>query len=144
MKRVLPPLAGVVALFLFAAACGPSDELVKVTGTPASPATDGTVDLAPRAEFGNAVLKVELTHVTPAERLSPSARVFMVWARRGTTAECLGMLDYDATSRAARFEGSVVSGPFDLLVTAETSARVTQPSAFVLLAKTLRGAGADE
>jgi len=143
MTRVHAPVLGAVALLLALAACGPSTETVKVVGTPASPATDGTVTVVPRPEFGNAQVKIELTHVTPAERLSPAARVFVVWARRGTDAENLGTLEYDATSRVARFEGSVVSGPFDLLVTAETNVRVTDPSPFVLLAKTLRGSGAE-
>ncbi len=143
MTRVSAP-GFALALALGLAACGPSNESIKVSGTPASPATDGTVDLSPRPEFGNARVKIELTHVTPAERLSPAARVFVVWARRGTSAENLGTLQYDATTRAAKFEGSVVTGPFDLLVTAETNVRVTEPSPFVLLAKTLRGAGADE
>lgn len=143
MTRVSTPVLGVLALLVTLAACGPSTETVKVVGTPASPATDGTVTVVPRPSFGNAELKIELTHVTPAERLSPAARVFVVWARRGTSAENLGTLDYDADSRGARFEGSVVSGPFDLLVTAETNVRATDPSPFVLLAKTLRGSGAD-
>lgn len=143
MTRVTARCLAILGLALTLGACGPSTENVKVTGTPASPATDGTVAVAPRTEFGNALLKIDLTHVTPPERLNPSSRVFVVWARRGTTSQSLGTLEYDASSRAARFEGSVVSGPFDLLVTAETSARATEPSPFVLLAKTLRGSGAD-
>jgi hypothetical protein len=141
MTRVPASSLSALGLVLVLTACGPSTETVKVSGTPASPATDGSVTVAPRPQFGNAELKIDLKFVTPAERLSPTARIFVVWARHGNVAENLGTLEYDGSTRGARFEGTVVSGPFDLLVTAETSARAAEPSTFVLLAKTLRGSG---
>jgi hypothetical protein len=130
-----------LALALFGApACGPSAETVQVRGTPASPATDGEVSLTPDARYGNAKLVVRLTHVTPAERLSPTARTFVVWARRGGAAQRLGTLAYDPQSREASFEATVTPGPFELLVSAETSADAAEPSPYVLLTKPL-GAG---
>lgn len=141
MTRAPSSALSVLGLVVVLAGCGPSTETIKVSGTPASPATDGSVTVDPRPEFGNGTLKIELKFVTPPERLSPSARVFVVWAKHGTSAENLGTLDYNATDRDARFESSVVSGPFVLLVTAETNGRATVPSSFELLSKTLRGSG---
>jgi hypothetical protein len=118
-------------------ACSSSDETVQVRGTPASPATDGEVVLTPDARFGNARLAVRLTHVTPAERLNPSARIFVVWSRRGTMVQRLGTLAYDPHSREASFEATVVPGAFELVISAEASPEVAEPSPYVLLSKSL-------
>lgn len=130
-----------IVVGLLLAACGPSSEHAKVSGTPASPATDGEVDVVPRADYGNASLAIDLTHVTPAERISPAAHVFVVWARRGDVYTRLGKLKYDQQSREAQFEGTVVTGPFDLVITAEPSPDALMPSAYVLLQRTMHGSG---
>lgn len=136
MKRV-----GFLMCAVMLAACGPSTETVNVLGTPASQATDGKVVLEPQPDFGNAHISLELTHVTPPERLSAPAHFFIVWQKIGSNSYQIGQLDYDAEKREARFEGSVLSGPFELIVTAESSARPQQPSAQMLLVKTMHGEG---
>src|SRR5262249_40751081 len=137
--RVMTKRAWIIAAGLVLAACGPSAEHAKVTGTPASPATDGTVDVTPKADFGDADLSIDLTHVTPAERISPAAHVFVVWARRGEIYTRLGKLKYDQQSREAQFEGGLVSGPFDLVITAEPREDVIMPGPYVLLQRTMHG-----
>ena len=128
-----------VTLALSLIACNPSDEMVQISGTPASRGTDGVVRLEQESDYANTTVSIELTHVTPPERINQSARVYVVWARQDGATIRLGKLDFDDKSREATFEGTVFRGPFELLVTAEASAGVRMPSANLLIGKTMRG-----
>lgn len=122
-------------------ACGPSTETVDVVGTPASPASDGKVVVEPHPEFGNGHITIELTSVTPPERMNAPAHFFVVWQKIGADSHQIGQLEYNAEKREAHFEGSVLSGPFELIVTAETTARPQMPSGHMLMVKSMHGQG---
>lgn len=142
MTRIALAFA-LTALALGTTACGPSKEKVSVTGTPASPATDGTIEVVPHPDFGNASISIALTNVTPPDRLNPTARFFVVWQKIGTAYAQIGQLKYDAGSedKKATFEGSVLSGPFELVITAEANSHPQMPSQHMLLMKQMHGQG---
>ena len=68
-----------MALALPLAACGGPAPIQMLTA-PQTPAAQGTVVARP-AENGNVRLTVEVKHLAPPERVSPTAKVYVVWVQ---------------------------------------------------------------
>lgn len=70
-----------LALAALLAACAGSQE-TPLVGSPAAPAAEGFVTAAP-AENGNTRLTVRVKHLAFPERISPGAKVYVVWVQSG-------------------------------------------------------------
>ncbi len=138
------PLRTLVLLALCAASalvagCGPREEKLAIHGSPRSSGMDGQVTVTPQPEFGNSKVRVDLTFVTPPDRIAPGARTYVVWDRRGDRLTRLGQLQFDGESREAKFEATTLPGGFELMVTAEPNANVPLPSPQTLLIQRVVG-----
>lgn len=120
--------------------CGPKEEKLAIHGSPRSSGMDGQVTVTPQPQFGNAKVRLELTFVTPPDRLAPNAHAYVVWDRRGDKLTRLGQLQFDAESREAKFEATTLPGGFELMVTAEPSGNAPIPSPQTLLIQRIVGA----
>jgi len=134
-------LAAACVAVVLVPGCGPRAEKIAIHGTPRSSGMDGEVTVTPMTRFGNVQVAVTLTFVTPPERISPTARLFAVWDRRGDRITKLGQMEFDAESREAKFEATTMPGAFELMVTAEPTAAAASPSPQTLLIQRVAAGG---
>lgn len=124
-------VAALAALVLIG--CASSSE-VRLQGSPQAPAAEGTLKLS-RGQNGNTHLEITVRHMAPPDRMTQSATVYVVWVRpiqEGSVPQNLGALQVND-----KLEGTLDTltplHSFDLMVTAEPSATVVQPSGIAIL-----------
>jgi hypothetical protein len=84
---------------------------------------------------GNTRLTVDVQHLAPPDRVSPGARVYVVWATElggGATASNLGALRVDDALNG-RLESVTPLHSFDLHITAEETPTVEKPTTVSVL-----------
>lgn len=128
-----------VASGTLALGCGPREEKLAIHGSARSSGMDGQLTATPQPDFGNTKVHLELTFVTPPDRLTPNAHTYVVWDRRGDRLTKLGQLQFDAESREASFEATTLPGGFELMVTAEPNGNALVPSPQTLLIQRIVG-----
>lgn len=117
------------------AACGAKQsEPFRFGPSPVTPAAMGEVATS-SGPNGNTKLTVDVRHLAPPDRISPGARVYVVWAtdlRTGAVATNLGALRVDE-ALSGRLESVTPLRTFDLEITAEETPTVATPSAASVL-----------
>jgi hypothetical protein len=117
------------AAMLFAlAGCGGALTYT-IAGTPKSAELDGKIIATPNKDRGMTMLKIDLEHLAPPERLG-AGKVFVVWSKdeKGKWSR-IGGLKYDAGSRKGTFEDVTVPlMTFDLVVSVEADALGDAPT----------------
>ncbi len=116
-----------MALVVGIAACGgPSD--VTLTGTQQAVGMDGTVRIQ-EVEGGNRLLKVELEHLPPPQRLGPDLNTYILWlAEDGGVHRRASALQYNENNRTGAAVATTPSRHIVLTVTAESTPEPTAPS----------------
>ena len=100
-----------------------------IAGTPKSADLDGKIIATPNKDRGMTMLKIDLEHLAPPERLG-AGKVFVVWSKddKGKLNR-IGALKYDAGSRKGSFEDvTVPQMTFDLIISVEADALGEAPT----------------
>jgi hypothetical protein len=136
------PVATFATLALFAlfalltASCGPTT--YAVTGTPLAVGSDGKITIE-EVEGGNHLVKLELRHLTPPERLGHGLTTYCMWiAGEGQPPRLASVVEFDEGKRVARARATTPHHRFEVRVTAEQSARVAAPSEHVIIKQQIR------
>jgi hypothetical protein len=124
-------VSGLVMIFGASVAltsCSSVPQKTLATGT-SNPSGKGTVAVEADSNQ-NTSLKVEVKHLAPPERISSTAQTYVVWIKpfdEPRRTQSLGALTVDK-SLNGRLEAVTPYRVFDLFVTPEPSATVSQPS----------------
>lgn len=112
--------------------CGGGAWTYSVVGSQRDPGAAGTIQVE-RIEGGNRLVTVSLRHMTPPERLGTGLTTFVMWFRdaRGQSTKA-SLLGYDRGSRTARATATTPLATFAVIVTAERSGEVVDPSENVI------------
>ena len=123
--------AGLVMLAValaFLPACGGGSWSYHVVGTSRDPGSNGHIQVE-RIEGGNRLVTASLEHLTPPSRLGDGLTTFVLWFRNEQgRATMASRLEYEEDSRSARATATTFMTEFDVLVTAERSETVAEPS----------------
>jgi hypothetical protein len=119
-------------LSLAAVGCGGGSWSYNVVGTQRDPGAEGTMQVE-RIEGGNRLVTVSLRHMTPPERLGSGLSTYVMWFRdpRGQSTKA-SLLGYDPGSRTARATATTPLASFAVIITAERSGQVIEPSENVI------------
>jgi hypothetical protein len=125
-----------IGVCLLLSACGARQprEPFRFDASAITPAAMGEVATS-AGPNGNTKLTVDVKHLAPPDRVSPGARVYVVWATElgtGAVANNLGALRVDAGLNG-RLESLTPLRSFDLDITAEETPTVATPSAVSVL-----------
>lgn len=132
MKRILA--CALVAL----SACATRTHYV-IEGGGIAPGADTHVDIA-RAEGGRRIVRVEVRHLPPPERLGLDLRTYAVWmAPAGSPLRSVGRLAYDRDRRAGALTILTPYPRFRLLVTAEPWPPGARPGPVVIVDQDVSG-----
>ena len=114
-----------MALALLSAACGgPSP--ITMTNAAQTPAAQGTVNARP-VENGNMELSIEVKHLAPPEKVSPGAKVYVVWVQaQSGPPQNMGALRVDE-NLTGRLTTVTVHPAFETYITAEELPTATMP-----------------
>lgn len=126
---------GMVAIALFAAACGGPLEYA-VRGTPTAADADAKIVADVNSKTVITTVNIEAEHLAPPDRLAPGATSYVVWARKDSSSEWqrIGSLNYDADKRTGTLEHATVPlTSFDLIVSAENQNAPKSPSPTVVI-----------
>lgn len=94
------------------------------------PAAQGDV-LAEPGENGNVKLTLHMKHLAPPEKMTTGATVYIVWVKSTAAdgkVQNVGALKPDPATLEASFTTMTTLPEFDVMVTAEASASVQNPS----------------
>jgi hypothetical protein len=112
-------------------ACG-GPSAVPMLNAPQTPAAQGSV-VARAAENGNTKLTVEVKHLAAPEKVSPGAKVYVVWVQpQGGPPQNVGALRVD-DSLTGHLETVTAHPSFEVRVTAEEFPAATMPRGPVVL-----------
>ncbi|MDZ4696625.1 MAG: hypothetical protein SGI86_15885 [Deltaproteobacteria bacterium] len=85
-------------------------------------------------DMGNRKVTVEIDHLPPPERVAEGTSVFAVWVTADDgSPQRLGTLQYDEDDRKGVCIGNTPLESFSLIVTAEESESVTEPSEHIVV-----------
>ena len=128
-SKTLMLIAAAVLLFVTAAVA----DQFKMRAGESNPAAMGVVHVNTERN-GNLALEVEAKHLAPPDRLSPAHSNYIVWVQpSGQQPQMLGELRVNTQDEAASFKTSVPYHNFDIVVTAEDTAKPTTPSSTEVL-----------
>jgi hypothetical protein len=123
-----PPFHVLAALFLVAfpfTSCGKKE--VRLTPSSAVPAATATAQLS-QDKNGNTVVQLKVKHLAKPENLTPPKSVYVVWIQpRGGQPIKQGQLRVN-DNLEGEFKSPTTYKSFQIFVTAEDSATVTEPS----------------
>jgi hypothetical protein len=104
-------------------------ETVALEVTPSQPAAQGTVTIGSEKD-GNRTVEVRVHHLSPPERATAGARIYVVWLvpRAGGVPQNIGVLTL-GDDLAGSLMSTTSQRDFDILVTAEENPGATSPSA---------------
>lgn len=84
----------------------------------------------------NRVLRLEVEHLAPPQRISPRYTNYAVWiAVPGVGLTKAGLLDYNDRRRRGTLEATTPHSNFEVLLTLESDRSATQPSSNVIVRK---------
>ncbi len=131
MRKLLAGLCLALALQLTGAGCG-GGHSYDIRGTQRDPGADAHVQIE-NIEGGNHLITITVRNLTPPDRLGTGNTAFVVWVRQdGGQTSLASRLEYQQDQRTGRATATTPAGHFTLLITAERTAQVTQPSDFVV------------
>lgn len=82
----------------------------------------------------NTLVTLEVEHLPPPTNLDPSLTTYVVWIRPRAGGDVLNVGQLEMTpDRTGELQAATPHANFDVLLTAESSATVRQPSRFVVL-----------
>jgi hypothetical protein len=125
--RVLFPVLCIAATGWVSSGCGAHKSELKPAQS--VPAAKGEVK-AKEGDNGNTLIEVKVEHLAPAKALQDTASTYVVWVRPrtgSTVPQNVGALSVN-DQREGSLETVTPLEEFDLLVTPEPSASVTEPS----------------
>jgi hypothetical protein len=139
MKKARSFVVSLAAIVLAAAAsvaCG-GPLTYQVQGSQVATGADAKVVADVDEAKHQTKLTVEAENLAPPDRISESAKVFVLWQRKNADAPWsrIGTLEYDADKRKGKFEGTVPESSFDFEVSAEAEPNVASPSGKVVFDK---------
>ena len=117
------------AALLFAGAGCSGALTYTIAGTAKSADLDGKIVATPNKDRGMTVVKIDLQHLAPPERLG-NGKTFVAWTKdeKGKWGR-IGALKYDEGGRKGTFEEATVPlTSFDLLISVEADASVDAPT----------------
>jgi hypothetical protein len=121
-------------MVLAALGCAGSSKY-QVTGSARAPDADGRITVE-KVEGGNSMVKLDLDHLAPPERMEKGATTYVVWFhRQGAPPARVGQLAYDTGKRMGTMRATTTDRQFDVVVTAEPSGAVAAPSNVVVFEK---------
>ena len=83
---------------------------------------------------GNIEVTVDVTNLTPPERLGSGLTSYVVWFRRpGADTHKAGAIEYDPDERRGQMRATFTDRRFDVSVTAERNRNAIEPSRFVVV-----------
>lgn len=133
LVRGVCALAGVLFLtpVLALPGCGGANQYA-LTGI--GPAASADVNIhVEETDMGNKMVKVDVKHLPPPNRIHADATVYVVWfVAKGQPAQKAGRLQYDEDERAGKTAGTTSYETFTVLITAEESEGAAQPSKHVV------------
>jgi hypothetical protein len=132
MRTVLVALSFAVALAMTGAGCGGGSRTFDVRGTQRDPGADAHVQVE-TIEGHNHLITITVRNLTPPDRLGSDNHAFVVWIRQeGGSTSMISALEYQTDQRTGRATATTPAAHFTLLITAERSTQVAQPSEFVV------------
>jgi hypothetical protein len=132
MRKLLAGLCLALALSISSAGCGGGSHSYDVRGTQRDPGADAHVQVE-NIEGGNHLITITVRNLTPPDRLGSGNTAFVVWIRQeGGATSMVSGLAYQPDQRTGRATATTPAAHFTLLITAERSTQVTQPSDFVV------------
>lgn len=124
-------LARVVALLALVSlsACGGTLKY-QVGGTQLSPGSDAKIAADVDEKHGKTQLAIDATNLTPADRLLPDGKDYVVWVRKDDKAQWsrLGALELSDGGRAGKGTFTTPEIAFDMIVSVEKDAAAASPS----------------
>lgn len=91
-----------------------------------------------KGDAGNSIVKLDVKHLAPPEKLVPGAKHFVVWVQPSNgTVQNVGAFDV-GEDRKATFETKTPHKDFSVFVTAEPEMTATMPSSERLLFATVK------
>lgn len=123
--------AMVLAVALLLSACATTQQ--KVSTSPAIPAAEGNVKVKDAGP--NTAIELRVKNLAPPYKIDPQATVYDVWVQprtAGAAPQSIGAIVPDRDLNA-KLKSTTTLKDFDLFVTAEPSALVSQPSGQRLL-----------
>ncbi len=130
-------IAIIVPLLLLASCGGGTHYLIEGGGVASG--ADTYIDVVPGAD-GERVVRVEVRHLPPPERLGLDLATYAVWiAPVGARPEPAGRLEYDRDTRAGALTIETPYPRFRLIVTAEPWPLIETPSPVVVVDEDVSG-----
>jgi len=134
MKKLLAALSP-IALTVVLAACGNTFAMAPDASVPFA---IGSVD-ASFEDNGNGTMTVSVEHLGDPSKLNPSATTYVVWIKpkkEGAAVQNVGALKVD-DSYSGELEFTTTQTSFDITITPEASAEVTEPKGRDVLKATI-------
>jgi hypothetical protein len=127
-------------LLALGAGCSSQEEFALIA-TEKAPAAEGVVTVDAGEPNENSTLNISVENLAPPDRLTPPAATYVVWAKSAETPEAkpinLGALDVDSEALDGELETLTPLRQFELFITAEASAEVTEPTGDPVLLTTV-------
>lgn len=135
MKYSLVRLACVFPLAFLLACGGPLDYRVRSSNV--APGGDAHITADVNRETNTTKLVVDVTNLTPADRIEAEKGHFVLWQRKNSEKPWVrvGGLDFDAEAREGHFEGSVPEVVFELIISAEKNLDSASPSTHIVFSQ---------
>jgi predicted small lipoprotein YifL len=132
MRRTLS-CGFVVAVLLAIAGCG-GPLKYKVASTRLAPGADADMTADVNDSQNNTAVVLKITNLPPADRVSPQAKFFVAWARKGDSGVWarLGTIKFDLEKRTGEITTTVPERAFDFEISAEPDESAQSPSADVV------------
>lgn len=122
------------------AACGGALEYEDVA-SPMAPGAEASIEAKVNEDQNQTVLKLEIEHLPPAQRLDSGSEHYVAWYRRDRSDNWtrLAGLVYEEDDREAELRTSVPETKFDLWVTTEKDVEAASPSKNVVFEQRVGG-----
>ncbi len=119
-------------LALLCLACGPTE--YALAGTSRAAGADGIMTV--EAIEGSQIVKVELEHLPPPNRLGQGIRYYVMWLQpRNQQPHREANLEYDEDDRTAKATATTPAGRFTVIITGERNAAPASPSDVIVIRK---------
>ncbi len=109
----------------------------KMASSPKAVGADGTLQATIYQKEHETKLIFNVKDLAPASRITPDAKVFVVWGRKDTNAtwQRVGNVVYQDSDRTGVFKGSFPETEFDLEVSVEKDDSIAAPSSDIVFSQ---------
>jgi hypothetical protein len=109
----------------------------KVGGTTISPGSDAKITADVDESHATTALEIEATNLTPADRLIPDGKDYVVWTRKDDQSQWsrVGALALEDGGRTGKGKYTTPMTAFDLIITAEKDPNAASPSGKTIFEK---------